>query len=306
MIRGGDMLKKFQKTTKYQMSIVVILALLFQVLIPSGSNVAFAAVKRDAIDSVEITNEQGETQDNFSPMDRIRIDVKWSIKSNVKAGDTFNFQLPSKLRGFNGIIYLNDDNGNNFGIGKGSGNSIVFKFSDNVEKYDNVSGFFYVQTEIKYIEQQGEVLVPLEFKVNGKVIYKKSIIVDTGTTTNEGPSEITEVFYKWGTIDPNDDTLINWALRINYKGDILYDTIVTDVLSDGHEFVDGSLSVYEGYTNYATGEIEPIVEKIEITGTKVWEGDSEEDRPDISLQLYRDGEAFGEVITLESGKSEYT
>ncbi|MEI3611270.1 Cna B-type domain-containing protein [Pseudogracilibacillus sp. SO30301A] len=47
-------------------------------------------------------------------------------------------------------------------------------------------------------------------------------------------------------------------------------------------------------------------EKADITGTKIWKG-GESIRPDsIQLQLYRDGEAYGEPVTLEDGETKYT
>ena len=48
------------------------------------------------------------------------------------------------------------------------------------------------------------------------------------------------------------------------------------------------------------------IEKIDVTGTKIWTGGGPSTKPTIELQLYRDGEAFGEPITLENGETTYT
>lgn len=246
-------MKTFDKIIKGRKNIIIILTFLFQILLCSKT---VLAANVDVIDNVKITNEKGVVQGGYRPGDRIRIDVDWSIKSETKAGDTFSLKIPKELRGFNGTIQLKDKEGRNFGTGVGKGDIITFTFSDIVEKLENISGFFYIQSEIKYIERQGEIEVPLVFEVNGKAI-KNSIIVDTGSTNSGGsPSKITEMFQKWGRINENDDNIIDWVLRVNYKGEQLYNITITDMISKGHEFVDGSLELYKGYTNHRTGNID--------------------------------------------------
>ncbi|RXM58936.1 collagen binding domain-containing protein [Clostridium tetani] len=246
-------MKTFDKIIKGRKNIIIILTFLFQILLCSKT---VLAANVDVIDNVKITNENGVVQGGYRPGDRIRIDVDWSIKSETKAGDTFSLKIPKELRGFNGTIQLKDKEGRNFGTGVGKGDVITFTFSDIVEKLENISGFFYIQSEIKYIERQGEIEVPLVFEVNGKAI-KNSIIVDTGSTNSGGsPSKIAEMFQKWGRINENDDNIIDWVLRVNYKGEQLYNITITDMISKGHEFVDGSLELYKGYTNHRTGNID--------------------------------------------------
>ncbi|GGP17037.1 Cna B-type domain-containing protein [Oceanobacillus neutriphilus] len=58
--------------------------------------------------------------------------------------------------------------------------------------------------------------------------------------------------------------------------------------------------------NIVSTTFENTKEKIDVTGTKEWQG-GENQRPEsIDLQLFRNGEALGEPITLEAGKTEYT
>ncbi|MDX8045505.1 Cna B-type domain-containing protein [Gracilibacillus sp. S3-1-1] len=58
--------------------------------------------------------------------------------------------------------------------------------------------------------------------------------------------------------------------------------------------------------NIETVEFENTKEKVDITGTKVWEG-GESVRPDsIELQLFRNGEKLRDAVTLEAGETEYT
>src|SRR5690606_30152553 len=47
------------------------------------------------------------------------------------------------------------------------------------------------------------------------------------------------------------------------------------------------------------------IEKTEVTVMKVWEG-GPTPRPNIDIQLYRNGEAYGSPVTLSDGETEYT
>lgn len=47
-----------------------------------------------------------------------------------------------------------------------------------------------------------------------------------------------------------------------------------------------------------------IIPKIDITGTKKWDGGPRE-KPTIELQLFRDGEEYGKPVALEDGETEY-
>lgn len=233
-------MKFFSTTTRYRASMLVVMVMLLQVLTPMIGDVVWAA-EVDVIDSVEITNEQ--VQDGFRSGDKVRIDVTWSIKSDVKEGDTFTFGLPEELRGFCGTIDLKDSNGNNFGTGVGSGDMITFTFTDNVEKFDDISGLFYVESQIECMEQQGEITVPLKFTVNGEVI-EVDIIVDTGTDTGGNNEPIDRMFGKWGFASEEETNIIDWIMEVNVKREYLADITITDEIGEGHELVEGSIRLY--------------------------------------------------------------
>ncbi|GIN72971.1 hypothetical protein J14TS2_34460 [Bacillus sp. J14TS2] len=55
--------------------------------------------------------------------------------------------------------------------------------------------------------------------------------------------------------------------------------------------------------NIVSTTFENTKEKIDITGTKVWEGGP---KPTIELQLHRDGEPYGDPVELKDGETEYT
>ena len=81
----------------------------------------------------------------------------------------------------------------------------------------------------------------------------------------------------------------------------------TNPKGEDHDCKVKEVNVPENYTKSEDGlkVINTYVSpKIEVTGEKVWIGGSSQ-RPTIELQLYRNGEAFGELIKLVNGKTKY-
>lgn len=54
-----------------------------------------------------------------------------------------------------------------------------------------------------------------------------------------------------------------------------------------------------------TNKPQEEIEKIDITGKKVWSG-GPSTKPTIELQLYRDGKVYGEPVALKNGETSYT
>jgi len=102
-------MKNFIKNNS-KITLIVILAMLVQIIMPITGNIALAENVSNIIDSIKVAREDGGVPENgeLRPGDRIRIDVEWSIKqgADVKAGDTFSIELPEELRGYTGTIYL--------------------------------------------------------------------------------------------------------------------------------------------------------------------------------------------------------
>ncbi|WIV12346.1 collagen binding domain-containing protein [Proteiniborus sp. MB09-C3] len=93
------------------------------------------------------------------------------------------------------------------------------------------------------------------------------------------------ISYKWSGLDKTDEKGIDYVYTVD------------------------EVNVPENYEKsvsdkYMTVTNTYIIPKIDITGKKVWIGGSST-RPAIELQLYRDGEAFGEPVKLEDGETEY-
>ena len=97
------------------------------------------------------------------------------------------------------------------------------------------------------------------------------------------------------------------------KGDIL--TANTSPKSTYQDIIIGHASfitlksVVEISNNGSTGQVafknSYKSSKVDITGTKVWVG-GPTTKPDIQLQLYRNGVAYGSPVTLSSGSTTYT
>lgn len=74
------------------------------------------------------------------------------------------------------------------------------------------------------------------------------------------------------------------------------------VLTDGEYIeIDVDKPYEENEENVVKLDFENTKEKVEITGTKVWENGP---KPSIALQLFRDGDALGEPVTLDGTEDE--
>ncbi|WP_053069625.1 Ig-like domain-containing protein [Clostridium novyi] len=240
---------------------MIFLFIVFQIclfIFFNKSTVAFAQ-DLDVIKSIQITNENGQNKETYIPGDRIRVDVQWKITEQAKKGDTFTFTLPKELRKFDGSIDLKDKEGISYGKGISNGNNIIFTFSDEVERRENIGGYFYIQSQIEHMKYEENKRVKIQFVVNGR-IHDTSASIDAGSQTaysksNSSPKEINEVFYKFGNVSRENEDILEWALRVNYKGDTLANCRIYDNLRDGHELIPGSIQIYKGYTNFNDGSI---------------------------------------------------
>ncbi len=78
------------------------------------------------------------------------------------------------------------------------------------------------------------------------------------------------------------------------------------VLSEEEIEIDVNKAYNNNEENVVTKTFKNTKEKIDVTGTKVWQG-GENQRPEsIELQLFRNGKALGDPVTLKAGETEYT
>ena len=138
-----------------------------------------------------------------------------------------------------------------------------------------------VDSEEEEVIANNEATFILEFELNGERIQ-----FGEEFTTENGVLEIGNLplrtYYLIEVKSPNGYVLSNEEIEINVD-----------------EPYGNNKKVFEV-------DFENTKEKTDITGTKVWKG-GESVRPDsIQLQLLRDGDAYGDPVTLEDGETEYT
>ena len=271
---------------------LIFLFLIFQICLFIFFNKSTVALAQDldVIKSIEITNENGQNKETYIPGDRIRVDVQWEITEQAKEGDTFTFTLPKELRKFEGIIDLKDKQGISYGRGISNANNIIFTFSNEVERRENIGGYFYIESQIEHMKYEENKMVKIQFVVNGH-IYDTSASIDVGSQTsysksNSSPRQINEVFYKFGNVSRENEDILEWALRVNYKGDTLANCRIYDNLRDGHELIPGSVEIYKGYTNFNDGSISNLT-KVPLDTIEYYEC-----KKGFDLYLYIDREVY--------------
>lgn len=104
----------------------------------------------------------------------------------------------------------------------------------------------------------------------------------------ELPSGVTRV--QWDNLDAFDEEGNEYFYSVQEV-----DEHGNDFVPENYEKIEDGLTVTNTY----------VSPKTEVTGTKVWV-DGPKERPTIELQLYRDGESYGEAVTLKDGVTKYT
>ncbi|WAO22654.2 isopeptide-forming domain-containing fimbrial protein [Paenilisteria newyorkensis] len=185
--------------------------------------------------------------------EKIQVNYNWAIPDGtVKAGDTMIVKMPAELKLEAGLDFdLKDAQGNVVGRAKvnPTTNEITVTFTDYAESRTNVHGDMRVwvqvdrsantsgeQSTINFPTKNGNVQIGLNISDNGVV----------GPPPTELPAN---VLAKWGEVDANDPTLINWTVLINYDKLTIPNAVYTDTIGAGHTFIRDSLAVYKGNTD---------------------------------------------------------
>ncbi|WP_241433109.1 Ig-like domain-containing protein, partial [Listeria cornellensis] len=185
--------------------------------------------------------------------ERIQVNYNWAIPDGtVKAGDTMIVKMPAELQLEAGIDFdIKDAQGNTVGTAKvnPTTNEITVTFTDYAESRTNVHGDMRVWVQLNRAEntpgktstitfptKNGNVQLGIDVRGNGVV----------GPPTTENPAN---VLSKWGKVDANDPTLINWTVLINSDKLAIPNAVYTDTIGAGHTFVGDSLAVYKGDTD---------------------------------------------------------
>jgi LPXTG-motif cell wall-anchored protein/uncharacterized repeat protein (TIGR02543 family) len=121
----------------------------------------------------------------------------------------------------------------------------------------------------------------LKRSVGMKHQYVKATATISGTAPN--------FQYKWEGLDKYSPEGHEYVYSVEEEG-----------VKDGKIAINGRVYEVTQEGNVITNTY--VSDKISVTGTKVWI-DGPKDRPEIELQLYRNGEAFGKAITLKDATS---
>ncbi|EGO6705233.1 hypothetical protein GP420_002555, partial [Enterococcus faecalis] len=191
----------------------------------------------------ELQDTDGNPKNEFEIGETMIAHYEYNIPDDatIKAGDTMTVKLPKELIIANDTSFdLLDDSGNIVGtasLDKNTG-EVVITFSDYYEiNTTNRKGEFDIYTNWnKEIVNEDET-INIDLGTGGSTI---------GVTPPKNPDP-TEKLFKWGWIDENNPTIINWVVRVNYEGNTIYNAVYTDYIGDNQLLVSGSVNVDLGY-----------------------------------------------------------
>ncbi|WP_242491070.1 Cna B-type domain-containing protein, partial [Bacillus cereus] len=181
---------------------------------------------------------------NLQYGEQTKINVNFSEKSGnkMKSGDTLTLTLPPELKGFNGTIPLNDEQGKNFGTCKVTAGNVVCTFNDVVEQVENIKGHFNFTVQATNVATDETKVVETNLGTN----LDKQTVTITGPTSGGGTDPGEQSFSdKVGDIQPDNTDEVRWFLRINNNKEKLNsDIVVTDSLQEGQTLNKGSFYIY--------------------------------------------------------------
>ncbi|TBX77864.1 Cna B-type domain-containing protein, partial [Bacillus mycoides] len=191
---------------------------------------------------------------NLQYGEQTKINVNFSEKSGnkMKSGDTLTLTLPPELKGFNGTIPLNDEQGKNFGTCKVTAGNVVCTFNDVVEQVENIKGHFNFTVQATNVATDETKVVETNLGTN----LDKQTVTITGPTSGGGTDPGEQSFSdKVGDIQPDNTDEVRWFLRINNNKEKLNsDIIVTDSLQEGQTLNKGSFYIYVNNVTYLSLE----------------------------------------------------
>ncbi|MBJ8188657.1 Cna B-type domain-containing protein, partial [Bacillus cereus] len=191
---------------------------------------------------------------NLQYGEQTKINVNFSEKSGnkMKSGDTLTLTLPPELKGFNGTIPLNDEQGKNFGTCKVTAGNVVCTFNDVVEQVENIKGHFNFTVQATNVATDETKVVETNLGTN----LDKQTVTITGPTSGGGTDPGEQSFSdKVGDIQPDNTDEVRWFLRINNNKEKLNsDIVVTDSLQEGQTLNKGSFYIYVNNVTYLSLE----------------------------------------------------
>lgn len=238
MSKNGNFLKKVGLAF---LSILIVASTIFQTTVVKAAT----SYGSQFLNTVELLDKDGVPQTNFGYYDNMDVHYTWSIpnSTNVKAGDTMNFTLPSQLALATDLAFdVKDSNGQVVGTAtvKRATNQVTLVFSDYVEKHSDIKGELDFWTTFNQKVITGNETVDLEFPLeNGTT----GIDVEVGEKTPVSP---TETLFKYGWVDASNPSLIHWVIRVNYAKVNIPNAVFTDIIGSKQTLNFDSIKAFHG------------------------------------------------------------
>ncbi|EPN9353669.1 collagen binding domain-containing protein [Enterococcus faecalis] len=232
-----------KKIKKYlSLTMIVTLILINFIQMPTALAVDYSD---GFITKGELQDTDGNPKNEFEIGETMIAHYEYNIPDDatIKAGDTMTVKLPKELIIANDTSFnLVDDLGNIVGTAKldKTTGEVVITFTDYYETNTaNRKGTFDIYTNWnKEIVSEDET-IDVDLGTGGSTIV---------VTPPKYPDP-TEKLLKWGWINENDPTIINWVVRVNYEGNTIYNAVYTDYIGDNQIILPESLNVNLGYFN---------------------------------------------------------
>lgn len=225
------------------------------------------------ITKFEIYNWLNQKAVSISLGSRFFISMDWDAGGNgvsLNEGDYFYVDLPEKM------VFPSDSHNVDFQIvdkdnpsavianahvtpASPSGGKVKVTFTNYVNGRYNIKGNLYMSANFNINTVTRDSQNTFESEINGQRV-SSSVYV-------EGPTLVTdEGIKKWESKVTGHVDLVEWGGRINHKGDILHNVVMTDKLDQpGEKYVPGSFKVRRVVFD-AYGYVTNVLEELDLTG----------------------------------------
>ncbi|MBC1400693.1 LPXTG cell wall anchor domain-containing protein [Listeria booriae] len=195
-----------------------------------------SAITTNILTSVELTDINGKafTEENRPSVDSTaRIAFEWALPDalNVKAGDTYSFQLPEIFSLYSKVTGTLGDYGTFVAETDGT---VTMTFNENVELDSNVAGTLQFNTGFNVNQKDTPTTQTVNFPVAEQDGYELHFVPKSGAAvTKSGAAN--QAYSPDG---------LNWTVRVNGKEDVLRNAVLKDTLPAGLTLDADSIEVY--------------------------------------------------------------
>ncbi|MBC2327143.1 LPXTG cell wall anchor domain-containing protein [Listeria booriae] len=195
-----------------------------------------SAITTNILTSVELTDINGKTftEENRPSVDSAaRIAFEWALPDalNVKAGDTYSFQLPEIFSLYSKVTGTLGDYGTFVAEMDGT---VTMTFNENVELDSNVAGTLQFNTGFNVNQKDTPTTQTVNFPVAEQDGFELHFVPKNGAAvTKSGAAN--QAYSPDG---------LNWTVRVNGKEDVLRNAVLKDTLPAGLTLDADSIEVY--------------------------------------------------------------